>query len=197
MTDSIYRGMEDSYTPTPVRAPEPLPAMAPPKRDLNRFTLGRLDGRKRAAILKALLVGEESIVSIARRLHVSPSTVMALREKESGTVGNWKSVTARKLGEFVTLASERLVDKVDSIAPGQLPVALGIILDKKLLLESDPMLQANRGFDSAPSADALLAELLAYPAPPTQVNVQVNVLPASQSSSQVAPHAITVNPSKR
>ena len=118
----------------------PLPVVLK-GRDLARFTGKRISPKQHRAILNALVLGEESIVSIARRLHCSPSTIMAIREREADKIGSWKSLTSRKLGQFITMATERMADEVESFSVAQLPVAVGILIDKKAILDGELSMQ--------------------------------------------------------
>lgn len=86
------------------------------------------------SIVRALGEGM-GIRQTARALDVHTDTVAAIRDRESHRVGTLKQVTASNLRRFAAVASERLLEEVDKLAPLQLAIATGIAIDKSQLLE--------------------------------------------------------------
>lgn len=142
--------------------------------DIDKYSGTQLTPAKAANIRQRLLSGQ-SVRSIAKQLHCSPSTIFALRNRESQSLGSWRSNASSKLGEFICVATERLADEVDNISPAQLPLAIGIAIDKKLILDGDTSAQLPKPEQSMTPAKLLSA---------LQINVQVSVHSPSQTSNQ-------------
>jgi hypothetical protein len=102
------------------------------------YSLKLLDGRSRANIARALSEGE-SCRSIARRLHHSIHTVLAVRDAD------WQQITARKeriaaqCERNATLAAEQLAERLETekLSANQLVPVLGVSVDKMLALRGD------------------------------------------------------------
>jgi hypothetical protein len=64
-------------------------------------------------------------------------TIQAIRDREGLAIGTEKKELSTKLGHFARMAGERLIEELDNIPIGQLPVAMGIALDKKAQLDGE------------------------------------------------------------
>jgi hypothetical protein len=102
------------------------------------------------AIVRALGEGM-GIRQTARALEVHTDTVAAIRDREEHRVGTLKKATASNLRRFAAVASERLLEEVDKLAPLQLAIATGIAIDKSQLLDGSKRIE---------DLDALEAELV-------------------------------------
>ena len=103
-----------------------------------RFT-GEIVARNReryAAIVRCLAEGV-GIRATARAFGASTGTIQAIRDREGLAIGTEKKELSTKLGHFARMASERLIEELDEIPIGQLPVAMGIALDKKAALDGE------------------------------------------------------------
>jgi hypothetical protein len=103
-----------------------------------RFT-GEIVARNReryARIVRCLAEGI-GIRATARAFGCSTSTVQAIRDREGLAIGTEKKELSTKLGHFARMAGERLIEELDNIPIGQLPVAMGIALDKKAQLDGE------------------------------------------------------------
>lgn len=95
------------------------------------------DRKKYMAIVRCLAEGI-GIRQTARAFGVSSMTVMAIRDREGLAIGTEKKELSAKMAQFVRLGVERLIEEVENIPIGQLSVSVGIIQDKKALLDGDP-----------------------------------------------------------
>jgi len=111
-------------------------------RDQERFTgtTTEKDGELVQAVLAAVVQGvpRETIARLAR---ISPSTIAALveRAEKSGQIGGWKERMSRILSRATETAAAALVDDIEKgkLPAAQKPVAIGILVDKKLLLDGE------------------------------------------------------------
>ena len=94
------------------------------------------------AKVEDLLKQGASVNSIAKEVKVSKHTVIGLRNsmQDSGQFNHnsWKKHTSEVFSQIVTRGSERLLNEIDDLPVGQLPVALVIITDKILTLQDAP-----------------------------------------------------------
>ncbi|MCF7762783.1 MAG: hypothetical protein K9N62_03835 [Verrucomicrobia bacterium] len=104
-----------------------------------KFTGERIarDRARYDAIIRALGEGM-GIRHIARAFRISTHTVQAIRDREGLAIATQKKEVASLMGRFIRTGVERLCDELDTIPIGQLSVSIGIISDKKALLEGDP-----------------------------------------------------------
>lgn len=111
-------------------------------RDRERFTGSTVakDGELVDAVLAAVVQGvpRETIARLAR---ISPSSIAAIveRAEKSGQIGGWKERMSRILARATETAAAGLVDDIErgKLPAGQKPVAIGILVDKKLLLDGE------------------------------------------------------------
>jgi hypothetical protein len=104
------------------------------------YTLKLLDGRSRANIARALAQGE-SCRSIARRLHHSINTVLAVRDADWQQIEARKQRIAAQAERAATQAFDRINAKLDSgddIPLNVLVPVAGMSVDKMVLLRDGP-----------------------------------------------------------
>lgn len=115
-------------------------SVQPKSRATSRFTgeeLRRKEPKLYAAIVRALESGL-GIRYCARVFACSPHTIMAVGEANGLTPERMKRETASILRQFVRLSAERLLENVEEIPLGQLPVSMGIASDKASQLDGEP-----------------------------------------------------------
>jgi hypothetical protein len=115
------------------------------------------------------------ILDIAKAQKMSPNNVMAIKRsmpESTGLRDEFKSTTVRNLKSFVQQASQKLVDELDQLHVSQIPIAMGIAIDKIQALQDQPQavvehrfsidhatldkLLKSRGTDLAKAKDTLL-----------------------------------------
>lgn len=73
---------------------------------------------------------------------VNRTTIIAMRqnmESNSGfELGTWKKQTASLMSQIVSRGSSRLLQEIENIPAGQLPLAIAIMTDKVLALQDAP-----------------------------------------------------------
>jgi len=79
---------------------------------------------------------------IVRQTGVSKPSVIAIKKDEEDAgkfnLGTWKKQTASLLSQIVSKGSNRLLEEIENIPAGQLPVAIAIMTDKVLALQDAP-----------------------------------------------------------
>ncbi len=82
------------------------------------------------------------ITHIQRQTGISKHTIIAIRNaaQDAGMFphGSWKKHTAETFSEIVSRGADRLLNEIDDLPVGQLPVALAIMTDKVLTLQDAP-----------------------------------------------------------
>lgn len=124
--------------------PDQLPVgrelLLPVAEQRHQFTAERvaLNQAKYQAIVGALGEGL-GVRTICRAFHVSHHTVFTIRDRESALVATVKEEMSRRCLNIAKMAAERFEEAVanNEISPGQLPVAVGILVDKSLLLAGE------------------------------------------------------------
>lgn len=113
-----------------------------------------------ASIVAALGEGF-GIRQSARAFRIHRDTVAAIRDRESARIGPLKQATARNLRRFAAIASERMLEEVDTLSPLQLAIATGIAIDKSQLLEGQATsITEHRSADKRiEDLDTVIAEL--------------------------------------
>lgn len=95
--------------------------------------------RKRVLDLLADGVGVNQIVEQTGH---SKHTILAIRRKKEDEGGlnlqSWKKATAATMAAIVARGSTRLLEEIENIPAGQLPLALAIMTDKVLALQDAP-----------------------------------------------------------
>jgi hypothetical protein len=100
----------------------------------------RIDPARREAVQEALRAGTP-ILEIAKEHKMSPNNVMAIKREMPESTGlrdEFKSVTVRNLKNFVQQASHKLVAELDNLHVSQIPIAMGIAIDKIQSLQDQP-----------------------------------------------------------
>lgn len=100
----------------------------------------RVDPQRRTAVEELLRAGRP-IDEIAKLQRMSPNNVMAIKRSMPEVTGlndEFKAATVRNLKSFVQQASQKLVDELDSLHVSQIPIAMGIAIDKIQALQDQP-----------------------------------------------------------
>lgn len=90
---------------------------------------------------EALLRKGVPILEIAKEAQMSPNNVMAVKRQmpeSTGLQDEFKAATVRNLKSFVQRASQKLVDELDQLHVSQIPIAMGISIDKIQTLQDQP-----------------------------------------------------------
>ena len=117
-----------------------LVELAGPDRARFTGTTVAKDGELVDAVLAAVVQGvpRETIARLAR---ISPTSIASIvdRAEKSGTIGGWKERMSRILARATETAAAGLVDDLEKgkLPAGQKPIAIGILVDKKLLLDGE------------------------------------------------------------
>ncbi len=100
----------------------------------------RIDAERKQAVEELLRKGTP-IAEIAATQHMSPNNVIAIKRQMPEATGlrdEFKATTVRNLKAFVQSASQKLVDELDSLHVSQIPIAMGIAIDKIQALQDQP-----------------------------------------------------------
>lgn len=96
---------------------------------------------KRDKVIAALSDGQGTS-AVAESTGVSKASVIAIRkdteDNKGFELGTWKKQTANLLSQIVTRGSTRLLDEIENIPAGQLPLAIAIMVDKVAALQDAP-----------------------------------------------------------
>jgi transposase-like protein len=96
---------------------------------------------ERKQAVRELLRSGVSIDDIAKSQRMSPNNVMAIKRsmpESTGLNDEFKASTVRNLKSFVQQASQKLVDELDNLHVSQIPIAMGIAIDKIQALQDQP-----------------------------------------------------------
>jgi hypothetical protein len=100
----------------------------------------RIQKDKKEKIIELFKDGKTN-AQVAEITGVSKPTVIAIKKNEIATgfsINEWKKQVSTTLAQIVVKGSNRLVDDIDKIPAGQLPLALAILTDKILQLQDAP-----------------------------------------------------------
>lgn len=101
----------------------------------------KIPKEKRDKVISALQDGQGTS-AVVEATGVSKATVLAIRkdteDNKGFELGTWKKQTANLLSQIVTKGSTRLLDAIDDIPAGQLPLAIAIMVDKVAALQDAP-----------------------------------------------------------
>lgn len=79
---------------------------------------------------------------IAEEVGVSKPSVISIKkdveDNKGFELGTWKKNTSALLSQIVSRGSERLLEEIQNIPAGQLPLAIAIMTDKVLSLQEAP-----------------------------------------------------------
>ena len=99
-----------------------------------------IEPERKEAVMELLRQGTP-ILQIAAQLKMSPNNVTAIKRsmpESTGLRDEFKATTVRNLKAFVQSASQKLVDELDSLHVSQIPIAMGIAIDKIQALQDQP-----------------------------------------------------------
>ena len=101
----------------------------------------KLEKEKREKVVELLNEGIGTNM-ISMETGVSKPTIIAIRndtEDNNGfQLGTWKKQTSVLLSQIVTRGSNRLLEEIENIPAGQLPLAIAIMTDKVMALQDAP-----------------------------------------------------------
>lgn len=96
---------------------------------------------KREKVIELLKDGQGT-TAVVEATGVSKPSVIAIRkdteDNKGFELGTWKKQTATLLSQIVTRGSTRLLDEIENIPAGQLPLAIAIMVDKVQALQDAP-----------------------------------------------------------
>lgn len=107
---------------------------------------GRFSGAivdKQVAKVKAIcgaLAEGHGILRVAKAFGVSPHTVMGIRDRHPELIAMEKQQLSRTYGKILAVGAERLLEGMvtGQLSAAQISVPLGIVADKKALLDGEP-----------------------------------------------------------
>ncbi len=129
--------------------------------------LGRYSGvivdrnrERRDQIIRCLAEGV-GVNRVAKAFGASIQTVLAIRQRHAGLITAEKKDASLQIGRIVRLGLDRFEEALvkNEISPGQLPVAMGILLDKKAMLDGDATMVVRIEREEVPSVEDLTARL--------------------------------------
>jgi hypothetical protein len=101
----------------------------------------KIPKEKRDKVIELLQDGQGAS-AVVEATGVSKPTVLAIRkdteDNKGFELGTWKKQTANLLSQIVTRGSTRLLDEIENIPAGQLPLAIAIMVDKVQALQDAP-----------------------------------------------------------
>ena len=100
----------------------------------------RISKERKDAVEQSLREGTP-ILEIAKANKMSPNNVMAIKREMPESTGlrdEFKATTVRNLKTFVQQASQKLVAEIDNLHVSQIPIAMGIAIDKIQSLQDQP-----------------------------------------------------------
>ena len=118
--------------------------------------------KERRDKVEELLRAGTPVLEVAKEVKMSPNNVTAIKKsmpESTGLQDEFKATTVRNLKAFVQRASQKLVDELDSLHVSQVPIAMGIAIDKIQVLQDQPQAVVEHRFSI--SHDALSAMLKA------------------------------------
>lgn len=107
----------------------------------------KVTGKKKVAPekkqkIKEMLDDGAGTRAIYAETGVSRPTIIAIKKDLEDTgkfeLGTWKKQTASLLSQIVSKGSSRLLEEIENIPAGQLPLAIAIMTDKVLSLQDAP-----------------------------------------------------------
>jgi hypothetical protein len=100
------------------------------------------------------------VLEVAKLAKMSPNNVTAIKKampESTGLRDEFKATTVRNLKAFVQRASQKLVDELDNLHVSQVPIAMGIAIDKIQTLQDQPQAVVEHRFSVSHEAlDKLL-----------------------------------------
>lgn len=113
-------------------------------------------------IVRALAEGI-GVHRVAKAFGVSVHTVLGIRDRHPDLIATEKQSLSRQLGRILKLSADSFEDALAAgkISPAQLPVAIGILCDKKAVLDGDASMIVRIEREEVPSVDDLTRRLQA------------------------------------
>lgn len=106
-----------------------------------RSTGKKIPKEKREKVIDMLKDGAGT-QHIAEEVGVSKPSVISIKkdveDNKGFELGTWKKNTSALLSQIVSRGSERLLEEIQNIPAGQLPLAIAIMTDKVLSLQEAP-----------------------------------------------------------
>jgi hypothetical protein len=100
--------------------------------------------------VEKLLRDGTPVLEVAKEVKMSPNNVTAIKKdmpESTGLVDEFKAVTVRNLKAFVQQASQKLVNELDNLHVSQIPIAMGIAIDKIQTLQDQPQAVVEHRFN--------------------------------------------------
>ena len=107
-------------------------------------------GKDRRAKVEELLRAGTPVLEVAKEVKMSPNNVTAIKKdmpESTGLQDEFKAVTVRNLKAFVQQASQKLVNELDNLHVSQIPIAMGIAIDKIQTLQDQPQAVVEHRFN--------------------------------------------------
>lgn len=119
----------------------------------------RISDERKQQVEEMLRAGTP-VLEVAKLAKMSPNNVTAIKKampESTGLQDEFKATTVRNLKAFVQRASQKLVDELDSLHVSQVPIAMGIAIDKIQTLQDQPQAVVEHRFSiSHETLDKLL-----------------------------------------
>ena len=116
--------------------------------------------KERRDVVEQKLREGTPILEIAKEVQMSPNNVTAIKKEmpeSTGLQDEFKAVTVRNLKAFVQQASHKLLTELDDLHVSQIPIAMGIAIDKLQTLQDQPQAVVEHRFSISHDAiDKLL-----------------------------------------
>lgn len=115
--------------------------------------------REKVRSICAALAEGIGILRVARAFGVSPHTVTGIRERNPHLIAIEKKQLSRTYAAILMVGSERYLEAIHagSINPRDLPIGLGIVSDKKALLDGDATSRVETVQMARPSVESITA----------------------------------------
>ena len=132
--------------------------------------------------MEGLLRAGTSIQETAKVAKMSPNNVTAIKKsmpESTGLQDEFKATTVRNLKSFVQRASQKLVDELDNLHVSQIPIAMGIAIDKIQTLQDQPQAVVEHRFSISHEALDKLIKSKGLGAKMSQEGI-IDIEPASE-----------------
>jgi hypothetical protein len=100
----------------------------------------KISKEKKAEVVELYKLGKTN-EQVAEESGISKPTAIAIKKDaiaNNFSIGDWKRQTSTLMAQIVSKGSNRLLEEIENIPAGQLPVALAILVDKVLVLQDAP-----------------------------------------------------------
>lgn len=106
--------------------------------------------KERREKVEELLRAGTPVLDVAKEVKMSPNNVTAIKKEmpeSTGLQDEFKATTVRNLKAFVQQASQKLVNELDNLHVSQIPIAMGIAIDKIQTLQDQPQAVVEHRFN--------------------------------------------------